>query len=210
MDDPSNILKFVRLSGLINALVILSLTWGASHLLRRGFERAGTRFPDRRLVLQQVGTFTRFLIYILGFVASILAIFRFTDQMFLALGGTIAVTVGFAFKDLAASVIAGITILVDRPFQVGDRVSFGGYYGEITSIGLRSVRLTTLDDNLVTIPNNKFLTDAVASGNAGALDMLIQMDFYVGIDQTWPGPSRWSPTPSPPAATPSWRSPGPS
>ncbi|MCB9648047.1 MAG: mechanosensitive ion channel [Deltaproteobacteria bacterium] len=183
MDDPGNILQFVRVSGLVTAVVILAVTWGASHLVRRTFERVGDRFPDRRLLLQQIGTFTRFLLYILGFIASILAIFKFTDQMFLALGGTIAVTVGFAFKDLAASVIAGMTILVDRPFQVGDRVSFGGFYGEITSIGLRSVRLTTLDDNLVTIPNNKFLTDAVSSGNAGALDMLIQMDFYIGIDQ---------------------------
>ena len=183
MDDPTNILQFVRVGGLLTAAVLLAATWFLSHLIRRTFERVGDRFPDRRLVLQQVGTFTRFLLYILGFVASTVAIFRFTDQMFLALGGTIAVTVGFAFKDLAASVIAGMTILVDRPFQVGDRVTFGEYYGEITSIGLRSVRLTTLDDNLVTIPNNKFLTDSVASGNAGALDMLIQMDFFIGIDQ---------------------------
>ncbi len=41
----------------------------------------------------------------------------------------------------------------------------------------------TLDDNVFTIPNNKFLTDMVSSGNWGALDMLIQMDFYVGVDQ---------------------------
>ena len=82
-----------------------------------------------------------------------------------------------------ASMIAGIIILVDRPFQVGDRISFGSYYGEVIEIGLRTVRLVTLDDNLVTIPNNKFLTDPVASGNAGALDMLVQVDFLIGADQ---------------------------
>jgi len=62
---------------------------------------------------------------------------------------------------------------------VGDRVAFGGYYGEITDIGLRSVRLSTLDDNAVTIPNNKFLTEAVASANAGALDAMVVIPFYV-------------------------------
>ena len=94
-----------------------------------------------------------------------------------------AVAFGFAGKDLAASVLAGVVILLDRPFQVGDRVTFEGYYGEITSIGLRSVRMMTLDDTQITIPNNKFLTEAVASANAGAVDMMIQIDLLIGIDQ---------------------------
>ena len=38
--------------------------------------------------------------------------------------------------------------------------------------------MTTLDDNLVTIPNSKFITDAVSSGNAGELDMMIVVKFY--------------------------------
>jgi small-conductance mechanosensitive channel len=125
----------------------------------------------------------RFFIYLSATTACVLLSVRLTKELMLALGGSIAVMVGFGFKDLAASLIAGIIILFDRPFQVGDRVTFGGYYGEIAAIGMRSVRLITLDDNLVTIPNNKFLTDLVASGNAGALDMLVQMDFFIGLDQ---------------------------
>lgn len=50
------------------------------------------------------------------------------------------------------------------------------------AIGLRAVRLNTLDDNLVTIPNSKFLTDFVASGNAGALDMMVVVNFHLAID----------------------------
>ena len=74
-----------------------------------------------------------------------------------------------------------LCLLFDRPFQVGDRVNFDGNYGEIRSIGLRSVRLNTLDDNLVTIPNSKFLTDSVASGNSGALDMMVVSVFYLSL-----------------------------
>jgi small-conductance mechanosensitive channel len=120
---------------------------------------------------------------LVGLSAATTLAIKLTEQVVLALTGTLAVTVGFALKDLAASVIAGVIILMDRPFQVGDRVSFGGVYGEISEIGLRSVRLVTLDDNVITIPNNKFLTDIVSSGNWGALDMLIQMDFHIGVDQ---------------------------
>jgi small-conductance mechanosensitive channel len=75
--------------------------------------------------------------------------------------------------------MAGISILTNKPFQVGDRITFGGTYGEVTEIGLRTVRLVTLDDNRVTIPSNKFLTEAVASANAGALDCMVVMPFYI-------------------------------
>lgn len=179
----TNFTDLIRPGGLLAATLVLATVWALGRVIARLVDRLGSRFTDRRLAIQQAGTLTRFVLYIAGSSAALVMAIRFSDEMVLALGGTIAVTVGFALKDLAASVVAGVILLIDRPFQVGDRVSFAGYYGEITSLGLRAVRLTTLDDNVVTIPNNKFLTEAVASGNAGALDMLIQMDFYVGIDQ---------------------------
>lgn len=183
MDDASQVLKFIRPGGIPTALLIFTIAWFSVQLLTKGAEQLGSRMVDRRLAINQLVTILRFVIYIGAFAAAVPVIFALTDEMLIALGGTIAVTVGFALKDLAASIIAGITLLVDKPFQVGDRVSFNGFYGEIIEIGLRSVRLVTLDDNLVTIPNNKFLNDIVSSGNAGELNMLIQMDFYIGIDQ---------------------------
>ncbi len=99
------------------------------------------------------------------------------------IGGALAFAVGFAMRDLVAAFIAGITIMFDRPFQVGDRVEYAGQYGDIIKIGLRSVRMNTLDHNVVTIPNNKVLTDVTSCGNYGALEMQVAMDFYIGIDQ---------------------------
>ena len=54
------------------------------------------------------------------------------------------------------------------------------FYGEVVEIGLRTTRIVTLDDNLVSIPNNRFLNDAVASANAGALDQMCVMTFHIG------------------------------
>ena len=183
MEDSLKIYEFIRIGGLLTSFLVLAGTWLFNQLLLRFFENLGVRFTEQRLRIHQVGTFIRFFLYIVAIVVSVFLSFQMSKELLLALGGTIAVTVGFALKDLAASLIASLTILVDKPFQVGDRVTFGGYYGEITAIGLRSVRLVTLDDSVVTIPNNKFLTDIAATGNAGALDMLIQMDFFIGADQ---------------------------
>lgn len=179
----NNIFQYMSVPGLVTSLFLLVGTWFAVQLLRGFAERFGRRFADRRLVIQQIATLARFGMYFAAIISSVLLSFHLTEEMTLALGGTVAVSLGIAFKDLTSSLVAGITILVDKPFQVGDRVAFGGYYGEVKEIGIRSVRLVTLDDNLVTIPNSKFLTDSVSTGNAGALDMLIQMDFLIGADQ---------------------------
>lgn len=182
-EDAANVLDFVRFGGLIPALIVIAVTWVAVKLISRFVENLGDRFTERRLLIQQVATVVRFTVYFTGITSAVALCFQLTDQMLLALGGTLAVAFGFAMKDLAASLVGGLTILFDRPFQVGDRVSFEDHYGEITKIGLRSVRLVTLEDSVVTIPNNRFLTDAVVSGNAGALEMQVVIDFYTGVDQ---------------------------
>ncbi len=108
---------------------------------------------------------------------------KISREVLAILGGTAAVAMGFALKDLVASIVAGVMIMLDRPFQVGDRVSFGGQYGDITAIGLRSTKLQTLDDNTVTIPNNMFLNQITSCGNYGELDMQVVVDFHIGVDQ---------------------------
>lgn len=175
--------QILRFPGVLYGLLILAVTWFVVRTLTGTLTRLGQRFADKRLLLHQVSTIGRFLVYLVGIGGAAAFSLNLSREAVLALTGTAAVTIGLSLKDLVSSVVAGIIIIIDRPFQVGDRVNFAGTYGEIQSIGLRSVRLVTLDDNVVTIPNSKFLTDVVSSGNWGALDMLIQMDFFVGVDQ---------------------------
>lgn len=186
MGDTSTDVSFlssIRFTGILTGIAVLVGTWFLVSITSGTLTRLGNRFTHRRLMLNQIATLLRFVLYLAGIALATTLSIHLSRETILALAGAAAVTIGFALKDLAASVLAGIIIIVDRPFQVGDRVSFGGAYGEISSIGLRSVRLVTLDDSVVTIPNNKFLTEQVSSGNWGALDMMIQMDFFIGADQ---------------------------
>jgi len=183
MDPDNNLLSLFQPRDLPFAVMIVFITLVVARLMRRMFDVLGKRFTDKRLVINQAGSFARFGVLLIGGLSAALTVLEITPQVLLAVGGTAAVSVGFALKDFVSSIVAGMIILVDRPFQVGDRVSFDGWYGEITHIGLRSVKLMTLDDTQVTIPNNKFLTDSVASGNAGSVEMMVQMDFYIGLDQ---------------------------
>jgi small-conductance mechanosensitive channel len=181
--DVSQLGSFVRWTGVATSLIVIAGAWVLLRLLAGFVSQFGTQFAARRLTMQKIATIAQFLIFI-ATAAIVLALsFRIDKTVLTLIGGTAAVAIGFAMKDLVASFIAGIIIIMDRPFQVGDRVSFDGFYGDITAIGLRSVRLQTLDDNTITIPNSKFLSDISSSGNYGALDMQVVIDFYIGADQ---------------------------
>lgn len=183
MEALSQIARLVRWSGVFTSLFVIAGAAIAMRFLRQSVGTLSMRFPNRRLLLQKVATFAQFLLYVGTTLTVVLLSFDINDSVIALIGGTIAVSVGFAVKDLVASFIAGIMIMIDRPFQVGDRITFGGEYGDITAIGLRSVRLQTLGDNTVTIPNNKFLSDITSNGNYGALDMQCTMDFFIAPDQ---------------------------
>ncbi len=172
-------LEFRKLFFLIIGLALLIYS---VKLIYRATNQLSNRFPGRRLFLLQIATPLSFLIYVLGFAFLFFNVLNPPKELMLALGGGAAVAVGLSLKDLVASLFAGMILLFDRPFQVGDRVQFGDTYGEIKSIGLRAVRLQTLDDSLVTIPNSRFITDVVSSGNAGALDMMIVMPFHFSLN----------------------------
>lgn len=176
-------LELVRWGGLLTACFIIAGAYLLLRFIAGTVDKLSIRFAERRLFVQKVETFLRFLVYIITAIAVIAVSFRLDTNLLTVMGGTVIVTIGFALKDLAAAVIAGMIILIDKPFQVGDRVAFGGFYGEITAIGLRSVRMQTLDDNTITIPNNQLMTGIASSGNYGALDMQIVTDFYIAADE---------------------------
>lgn len=180
--DYGVLAEFFRPEKVLLGLGIIVVAVVTSRVVTRLLDRVGEGAARRRLTMKKVSSISRFLIFIAASALVITNVFTLSNDALLALGGTLAVTAGFALKDTAASLISGILILIDQPFQVGDRIEFGGYYGEVQEIGLRSVRIQTLDDNIVSIPTNKFLTDSVASANAGALDMMVVVDFHIAVD----------------------------
>lgn len=78
--------------------------------------------------------------------------------LFALAGGTI---VGFAAINTIGNAIAGIIVMTSRPFKVGDRIFFNGQFADVTAIDLIYTRLKTLDNILVSIPNQELLTSGV-------------------------------------------------
>lgn len=181
--DLGRLAQFIRWGGVVISMLVVAGAAVLIHVIDSLGERLSGRFADRRPTILLLQSITRFVVYLVTIGVTISLSVQLDATALAVIGGALAFAVGFAMRDLVAALIAGITIMFDRPFQVGDRVQYAGEYGDIVKIGLRSVRMNTLDHNLVTIPNNKVLTDVTISGNYGALEMQVAMDFYVGPDQ---------------------------
>ncbi|MCB0422509.1 MAG: mechanosensitive ion channel, partial [Bdellovibrionales bacterium] len=155
LDQVAQFFELFDVQKILLFLVSLFFLVGIVRVISIFADKLEKTFPSRRLLISQLETILSFFLYIFGINILFFSIIRPPKELLLAAGGSIAVAVGLSLKDLVASIIAGLILLFDRPFQVGDRVSFEGNYGEIKSIGLRAVKLVTLADNLVTIPNSK-------------------------------------------------------
>lgn len=182
-EELAKAVEMVDFGKIFRAIVIVAIAVIANRFIVSTFDKLGEGQAKRRLLMKKLSSFARLFIFGLGAYLVAITFLEGQKEALLGVGGTVAVALGFALKDTASSLMAGILILFDQPFQVGDRVQFGDTYGEVTEIGLRAVRIVTLDDNEVSIPNNKFLTEAVASANGGALDMMVVMPFFIAVTE---------------------------
>ena len=77
--------------------------------------------------------------------------------------GIAGLAVSLAAQDSLKNLFGSITVLLDRPFQVGDRVIIDGHDGPVEEIGFRSTKLRKLSGELVTIPNSKVVDTAIVN-----------------------------------------------
>lgn len=179
----SEFVKFINLGGLPTALFVVLSALILLRFVTRFLDGLGERLTERRLLLKQIAVVVRFVVLVGATLMAGGALFEVSGQALYGVVGILIFALGYATKDVLSSVTAGFILMFDRPFQVGDRITFSGHYGEVVEIGLRTVRLVDLEDNLVSIPNARFLSDTVACANAGALDQMCVFPFYIGCSE---------------------------
>ncbi|MEE2650948.1 MAG: mechanosensitive ion channel family protein [Candidatus Thermoplasmatota archaeon] len=110
--------------------------------------------------------------------------------------GILGLAVAFAAQDTMENVIAGVFIIVDRPFREGERIllpkSLGGTYsswGDVKEVGLRTTRVRSTDGVMLTIPNKLLTKDAVANFSHRS-DMELRVRIRLGVTPTWANVSK--------------------
>ncbi len=142
---------------IITIAILTNIAWRAMDELLRWYAgimaENGRGGLDRQLLplAEKLGT-----IFLVG-TALIIVLKHFNYDILslvTALGiGSLAI--GMAAKDTLANMISGFTLMIDRPFRIGDRIQLsGGQLGDVQDIGLRSTKIKTMDNQLLIIPNS--------------------------------------------------------
>jgi MscS family membrane protein len=100
----------------------------------------------------------------------------------LGIGG---VAIALAAKDTLSNFFGSVAIFIDKPFMINDRVKVAGYDGTIVEIGIRTSRLRTLDNRIVTLPNSMFTAGAienVSSEPSTKVASVIELDTSIGYE----------------------------
>jgi len=129
-----------------------------SRLVRGGLEKRQID-PELNLLLTRS---TRWAIIIFGTFQA-LAQVNFNLGGFLAGLGIIGFTIGFALQDIAKNFVAGILLLIQQPFDIGNAIEVDGYGGTVIEIQLRSTTLRTWDGRIVIIPNADVYTSVITN-----------------------------------------------
>ena len=115
-----------------------------------------------------------------AFIVSLLIVPSWRNVVGLLAGAGLVLS--FALKDYGSCLLAGLAVIFERTYQPGDWVEIGGAYGEIRSVGLRAVRLVTLDDTEVIVPHSVIWGAAVFNATSGNHTVLCVAEFFLHPD----------------------------
>jgi len=106
----------------------------------------------------------------------------------LAGAGVVGLAVGFAAQDTLSNLIAGVVLIMDRPFRVGDRIELWtapgetGSWGDVIEIGLRATKIRNPDNIVIVIPNNEIMRRDIANYSASGAHIRLRVPIGIAYD----------------------------
>lgn len=141
-----------------------------------------TRLGQRMSTLDQACRVTARVILFVAGALVYLILLEVDPRPILAGAGIIGVALGFATQDLGKDVVAGINILLEDSFGVGDVIEWSSLTGTVEAFSLRSTRIRTVDGRLVTIPNSELRMVQNHSNRWSRVDFQVDVGYRVDLE----------------------------
>ena len=176
--------------GIWIAVVFFPLSRFVGHLMRSFETRIISRTSETALdetALPMVNRFVRFIVIAIGLL---LAMTHLGLQIapLLAGAGVAGLALSLAAKDTLSNLIAGVLLIMDRPFQVGDRIELWnapretGTWGDVIEIGLRATKIRNPDNLVVVVPNNEIMRRDIINYTMSGEDIRLRIPFSVAYE----------------------------
>jgi small-conductance mechanosensitive channel len=183
-DAIAELVELFSFSRLLQVALVVAVAWLLLRILHVGLQQLIKRFPLYRLQMGQVFPVIRIFIWFLVVAYIIFGLIKPPQTIVFAVLGSLGLAVGLAAQGGVRNLLAGVMMIFNPPFRVGDMVHFGGHYGEVTRLDLSVTWLRTLDDNVIMVPNSAVLENAVANANSGELSEMVVIN--VDLPRTIP------------------------
>ena len=147
---------------IIGALIITVIGW----FLSKYIYTLLIKFFNKHNFDSTLGSFAANAIRILVFGAMIIvAIGKLGISVapFIAAVGAVFLTAGLAIQGSVANFAAGISLVISRPFKIGDTILINNIYGEVEEIKLAYTTLRTEDEELITVPNKNMIGEVIVN-----------------------------------------------
>jgi small-conductance mechanosensitive channel len=159
----------VTAMGLLRVLLIITVAWLFSYLLRRALTRLSERSDSRNLpAFYTVGRLSHYVLVIAGVLMGLSTLgMDFTN--FALVAGALALGIGFGLQAIVNNFISGLILLFERSLKVGDFVELGSgiagevISGEVKAINVRSTQIKTNENIDIIVPNSAFMTNNVVN-----------------------------------------------
>jgi small-conductance mechanosensitive channel len=156
-------------------------------IILRYFEQkwaAKTETKIDNIIFDLLNKFSGTIIYAAAVIIA-LDLLGINVMPFVAGAGIMGVAIGFAAKDTLSNLIAGILLIIDRPFEMGDRIEVwsapanSATWGDVVDIGIRATKIRTTDNIIIVIPNNEIMKRDIV--NYTLISSAIRVRVNIGV-----------------------------
>ena len=165
----------------VKDFTLLLLTYLAHNFVRK----TESKIDD--IVFDLLNKFSGIIIFAVAILLS-LDVLGINVVPFVAGAGVVGIAIGFAAKDTLSNLIAGILLIMDRPFEVGDRIEVwsaprnSATWGDVINIGLRATKIRTTDNIVIIIPNNEIMMRDIVNYTTISTEIRVRIAIGVSYD----------------------------
>ena len=169
----------VTLLGILRVILIITLAWGLSYIVRRGLTHLSERQDGSLTYLYTLGRLAHYLILVIGISIGLSSI-GVDLSNFALIAGALSLGVGFGLQAIVSNFVSGLIVLFERSLRIGDFVELAsGLAGEVKAINVRSTLVTTTDMVDILVPNSEFVNGQVINWTLTDASRRIHIPFGV-------------------------------
>ena len=165
-----------KIPALLKTIQIFTIAWALSYALRATLKKSLSHSNRGMTIVKLINSFIKYLIAIIAFMM-MLGAWGVDTSTLLASAGILSIIVGIGAQSLIADILAGIFIVFEGEFEVGDIVIIDGWRGTVDEIGIRTTKIIDWQGNIKIVGNNQITSIINQSKELSVTTCVISIDY---------------------------------